>query len=55
MTSIIESMRAVIGTPDFILGEGVVDFGAMIEYIIAALLLVVVVSSVFKVIVRWFG
>lgn len=47
-----DKMRDILGTPDFYIeGSGYSsswDYGAMLEYTIAGILLCVVVSSVFK-------
>lgn len=52
MQTIIESLRLIIGTPDFYQTgsgySGTWDYGAMIEYFVAALILCIVVSSVFR-------
>lgn len=52
MQTIIEALREFIGTPDFYIENGNYsgswDYGAMIEYVIAGLVLLVVVASVFK-------
>ena len=52
MQTIIESLRQIIGTPDFYVTgsgySGTWDYGAMIEYFVAALILCIVVSSVFR-------
>lgn len=52
MTTLIDSLRDIIGIPDFYI-EGsnyssTWDYGAMLEYMIAGILVCVVVSSVFK-------
>lgn len=53
MQTIIDALRSVLGIPDFYVRLGsnsgyTWDYGAMIEYFVGALLLLVVVSSVFK-------
>lgn len=55
MQSILESIREYLGTPDFyhVLEDGRTatwDYGAMLEYSICGILLIVVVSSVFKIV-----
>lgn len=55
MQSILESIREYLGTPDFyhVLEDGRTatwDYGAMLEYAICGILLIVVVSSVFKIV-----
>ena len=52
MNTLIETLREIIGVPDFYI-EGnnyssTWDYGAMIEYMIAGILVCVVVCSVFK-------
>lgn len=54
MQTILESIREYLGTPDFyrVLENGrsaTWDYGAMLEYAICGILLIVVVSSVFKI------
>lgn len=60
MTTIIEAMREFIGEPDFYKqltsnSNYTWDYGAMIEYFVACLLLLIVVGSVFKIIVKLFN
>lgn len=57
MQTVIEALREILGTPDFYI-EGsnyssTWDYGAMIEYAIAGILVIVVVSSVFKILKGW--
>lgn len=57
MQTVIEALRDILGTPDFYI-EGsnyssTWDYGAMIEYAIAGILVIVVVSSVFKILKGW--
>lgn len=63
MDTVIQALRKVLGTPDFWrqlpnnsggLSNYQWDYAAMIEYLVAALLLLIVVSSVFKILVRVF-
>ena len=54
MQTLIEALREIVGTPDFyIQGTDPVNYGAMFEYFGALVLVLVVVSSVFKLIVHW--
>lgn len=58
MQTIIEALREIIGTPDFYVRLGGAtnyswDYGAMIEYFGALLLVLIVVASVFKLILNW--
>ena len=48
MKSLIESMREIIGQPNFILQSGEVDYAAMMEYVFAGLIVCIVVASVFR-------
>lgn len=52
MQTLLESLRDIIGTPDFYETgsgySGTWDYGAMIEYFVAALILCIVVASVFR-------
>lgn len=52
MQTLIESLREILGTPDFYIENGnynfTWDYGAMLEYTIAGCLLIVTVISVFK-------
>lgn len=59
MNTIIDGLRSVLGNADFYVAgssgySGTWDYGAMIEYMIGALLLLIVVSSIFKIIGRRF-
>lgn len=58
MQSIIDAMRELIGVPDFykvLSGNNPTwDYGAMIEYFVACLILLIVIGSVFKIISRIF-
>lgn len=52
MTTILEALREILGTADFYDTSsgysGSWDYGAMIEYFVAAVILCVVISSVFR-------
>ncbi len=52
MQTVLDALRSILGTADFYIENGNYsgswDYGAMIEYVVAALLLLIVVSSVFK-------
>lgn len=61
MQTLIESLRAILGdTSDWyvVLNTGTNqrtwDYGAMFEYMVASMLLIIVVSSVFKILVNVF-
>ena len=54
LQTIIQTLREILGTPDFYI-EGsnyssTWDYGAMLEYAIAGMLVLIVVGSVFKII-----
>lgn len=56
MVSIIEGLRQVLGVPDFwIEASETWNYAAISEYFIGALILCIVVSSIFKIIIRWAG
>lgn len=52
MQTVIQALRQILGVPDFYIDGGQYsnywDYGAMIEYFVAALILLIVISSVFK-------
>lgn len=54
MTTVIEALRQILGNPDFYINNGnysgTWDYGAMIEYMVGAMILCIVVSSVFRLI-----
>lgn len=58
MQTILESLRQYLGDPNFYINNGSYnytwDYGAMLEYMVGAVLLIVVVSNVFKIIRRMF-
>lgn len=59
MDTIIEALRAVLGEPDFYkqmtsTNNYTWDYGAMIEYLCGAIILMIVVSSIFKIVARFF-
>lgn len=58
MQNVIQALREIIGTPDFytrLEGQNnyTWDYGAMIEYAMAGILVLIVVSSVFKILKGW--
>lgn len=64
MENLITSLREILGTPDFWVqmetnnnygNTWQWDYGAMLEYMIAGILLCIVVSSIFKFIRMWFA
>lgn len=52
MNTIIEALRTIIGPADFYDSSsgysGSWDYGAMVEYMVASIILVIVVASVFR-------
>ena len=48
MNTVIEGLRQIIGPAQFLLADGSYDYAAMIEYFVAAVIVCVVVSSVFR-------
>jgi len=52
MGTLLENLRQIIGIPDFYITNGNYsgswDYGAMIEYFVAAVILCVVITSVFR-------
>lgn len=60
MQTILEAWRTVVGEPEFYVRLGGStnyswDYGAMIEYIMVSLIVLVVVSSVFRILGKLFG
>lgn len=57
MQTVLQALRELIGTPDFYIEgsgySGSWDYGAMIEYFGALLLVLIVVSSVFRLVIHW--
>lgn len=56
MQSLINAMRQIVGQADFYIENGnysgTWDYGAMIEYLCAVLILAIVISSVFKFVMK---
>lgn len=56
MKTVLQALREVIGTPDFYVENGnyssTWDYGVMIEYAIAGILVMLVVSYIFRMI-KW--
>lgn len=44
----IVSLREILGAPEFQLTDGAWDYAAMIEYFVAAVILCIVIASVFR-------
>lgn len=59
MQTLINALRQVVGSADFYQTSGSYggtwDYGAMIEYMVASLLLLVVVASIFRLLGRLCG
>lgn len=59
MQTVIQALRQILGTPDFYKqmtanNSYSWDYGAMIEYFVGALILLIVISSVFKFLMKLF-
>lgn len=60
MQTVIQALRQILGTPDFYKqlsgyqSSYTWDYGAMIEYFVGALILLIVISSVFKFLMKLF-
>lgn len=48
MGTLLENLRQVLGTPSFYISEGVWNYAAMIEYFVGAVILCIVITSVFR-------
>ena len=48
MATLIENLRQVLGTPNFYISDGAWDYAAMIEYFVGAVVLCIVITSVFR-------
>ena len=48
MNSVIEGLRQILGPAQFLLADGSYDYAAMIEYFVGAVILCIVVTSVFR-------
>jgi len=48
METLISSLRAVLGTPDFYKSATDINYGLMLEYLVGAIVLCVVITSVFR-------
>lgn len=48
MGTLLENLRQVLGTPSFYISEGVWDYAAMLEYFVGAVVLCIVITSVFR-------
>lgn len=58
MTTLIDGLRQVVGTPSFstvVDGVTVWNYNAILEYFFSCVLLCIVVSSVFRLVVGWFN
>lgn len=58
MRTILEALRTILGNPKFYVQMGANnaynwDYAAMIEYFVGATILCIVISSVFRILVRW--
>lgn len=49
MNSVIDGLREILGTADFYNSvSGAWDYGAMVEYFVGAVILCIVISSIFR-------
>ena len=49
MNTILDGLRSVLGTPNFYdVAAGAYDYASMLEYFVGAVILCVVISSVFR-------
>lgn len=60
MQTILQALRDILGQPDFYRvlkpdGNYTWDYAAMIEYMVGALVLLVVISSVFRFLIKLFS
>lgn len=56
MQSLLDALREILGEPTFYDSlTQTVDYGLLFEYVFAGILLLVVVSCVFKLLFRFFG
>ena len=57
MDTIINSLRGILGSPDFykvVSGSDYRwDYGAMLEYFFAGMIVLIVVGSIFRILIRW--
>ena len=57
MQSIINALRDILGTPDFYKvlsgSEATWDYGSMLEYFFSGMLVLIVVGSIFRILIRW--
>lgn len=56
MENILTALRDILGTADFYIQNGNYssywDYGAMLEYLVGALILLVTISSIFKFLIK---
>ena len=48
MKTVIQSLREILGAPELQLPDGTWDYAAMLEYFVAAVILCIVIASVFR-------
>ena len=57
MQTIINALRDILGTPDFYKvlsgSELTWDYGSMLEYFFAGMIVLIVVGSIFRILIRW--
>lgn len=54
MNTLVEGLRQILGSPDFYQqgSVGILDYGAVFEYFVGAVILCITVSSVFKFLIK---
>lgn len=57
MQTIINALRDILGTPNFYKvlsgSEPIWDYGSMLEYFFAGMVVLIVVGSIFRILIRW--
>lgn len=48
MQTVIQSLREILGKPEFQLPDGAWDYAAMIEYFVGSVIVCIVIASVFR-------
>lgn len=54
MNTIIDGLRSIVGSPDFYLSSGAFDYGAIMEYMVSCLILIVVVVFAVRSVAKMF-
>lgn len=57
MQTIINALRGILGAPDFYKAlsgsEPIWDYGAILEYFFSGMIVLIVVGSIFRILIRW--